>query len=194
MALKQEVQSFHASSRQAWRKWLEENHATKQAVWLVYYKKQTGVPTVTYPEAVDEALCFGWIDSTRRSLGAHQFTQLFAKRKPTGTWSKINKDKVKQLIEAGLMRQAGLDSIAVAKQNGAWNILNDVDALKIPDDLQAAFNNHAGSQAFFDGLSNSARKAILQWLILAKQPETRQRRINEIAELAAQKLKPKQFR
>jgi uncharacterized protein YdeI (YjbR/CyaY-like superfamily) len=120
--------------------------------------------------------------------------QFFCKRKPNSAWSKINKEKVKRLIEEGLMTKAGLETIETAKQNGSWTILDDVEELIIPKDLEKAFNTQAGSKDYFLSLTRSIKKMILQWIVLAKRPETRQKRINEIAELAAQKLKPKQFR
>lgn len=151
------------------------------------------MPTLTWSEAVEEALCFGWIDSLRKSVDDKTFMQFFCKRKPTSVWSKINKGKVQRLIDEGLVAKAGHESIATAKQNGSWVILDHVEELLIPKDLEKGFKSHRGSKAFFMGLSKSAQKAILQWLVLAKRPETRQKRIAEIAELAAQKLKPKQF-
>lgn len=120
--------------------------------------------------------------------------QFFSRRKTTTTWSKVNKEKVQQLIEKGLMTQAGLDSIERAKQNGSWTILDDVEELNIPSDLKNAFKTQKGSNAYFLRLSKSVRKSILQWVVLAKRPETRQKRIIEIAELAVQKQKPKPFR
>lgn len=151
------------------------------------------MPTVTWSEAVDEALCFGWIDRTRNSLDNEAFMRFFCKRKPNSVWSKINKGKVQRLIDEGLITQAGCESIETAKQNGSWTILDDVEELKIPKDLEKEFKTKKGSKDFFLSLSKSVRKSILQWLVLAKRPETRQKRIYEIAELAAQKLKPKQF-
>jgi uncharacterized protein YdeI (YjbR/CyaY-like superfamily) len=142
---------------------------------------------------VDEALCFGWIDSVRKTLDSETFVQFFSKRKPNGTWSRVNKEKIRQLIEAGLMTQAGLESIETAKQNGSWTILDEVEELILPHDLEIEFNTQPGSKDFFLSLSKSVRKAMLQRLVLAKQPETRQKRIREIAELAALKQKPKQF-
>lgn len=187
------IETFSPNSRENWREWLTENHRSKQSIWLVYYKIQANIPTVNYSDAVDEALCFGWIDSTKKSLGDDSFMQFFSKRKPNSGWSKINKVKIQRLIDEGLMTEAGLESIEKAKQNGSWIILNEVEELIIPEDLESAFGVKAGSKDFFLSLSKSVRKAILQWLILAKQKETRQRRITEIAELASQKLKPKQF-
>ena len=187
-------ETFYAASQQDWRKWLMENHESKQSIWLMCYKKNTGMPTIAWTNAVDEALCFGWIDSTRVSVGDDKFIQFFTRRKPTSVWSKINKEKVERLIRDGLMMPAGLKSIDIAKQNGSWTILDTVEALEIPKDLAKALKAHPGSKEYLSGLSKSVRKSILQWVIVAKRPETRQKRIDEIATLAAQQLKPKQFR
>jgi uncharacterized protein YdeI (YjbR/CyaY-like superfamily) len=191
---KKSIETFCPASRQDWRQWLKENHTSKRSVLLIYYKKKANIPTIIYSEAVDEALCFGWIDSTRTSLGDDKFMQFFCKRKPKSVWSKINKEKVQRLIDEGLMTQAGYERIETAKQNGSWTILDDVEKLKIPKDLANEFKGKPGSKNYFMSLSRSVRKSILQWLVLAKRPETRQKRINEIAELASQKMKPKQFR
>lgn len=191
---KPEVEIFCPTSQQDWRRWLQENHQTEQSVWLVQYKKNAGTPSISWSQSVEQALCFGWIDSVRRPLDDKRYIQFFSRRKPNGTWSKVNKEKVDQLIEAGLMTPAGLASITTAKQNGSWTILDEVEALIIPNDLEKAFAMKKGAKDFFVSLSKSARKAILQWLVLAKQQETRQKRIDEIAEGASQKLKPKQFR
>ena len=191
---KRDIETFCPASQQDWREWLKENHYSKQSVWLVYYKKKSNVSSITYSDAVDEALCFGWIDSTRKSLGNEMFMQFFCKRKPGSVWSKINKGKVERLIDSGLMTRAGFDSIETAKRNHSWTILDEVEELIIPEDLTDGFRSKRASQEYFLSLSKSVRKSILQWLVLAKRPETRQKRIAEIAELAAQKLKPKQFR
>ncbi|WP_310589106.1 YdeI/OmpD-associated family protein [Runella aurantiaca] len=152
------------------------------------------MPSITWSEAVDQALCFGWIDSTSKPIDDEKFMQFFCKRKPKSVWSKINKEKVLRLTEAGLMTQAGFESIETAKLNGSWNILDEVEELTIPQDLTDELKMKPVAEEFFLSLSKSVRKSILQWLVLAKRPETRQNRITEIAELAAQKLKPKQFR
>jgi uncharacterized protein YdeI (YjbR/CyaY-like superfamily) len=188
-----EIETFCPTSQADWRQWLQDNHRSKQSVWLVCYKKKANIPTIAWSDAVDEALCFGWIDSVRKTIDDDSFIQFFSRRKPNGTWSKINKEKIKQLIDAQLMTETGYESIEKAKQNGSWTILDDVEELTIPEDLELEFDRHLGSKDFFLSLSKSVRKAILQWLVLAKRPETRQNRINEIAELAAQRRKPKQF-
>lgn len=190
---KKNLETFCPTSRTDWRKWLKKNHQSKQSVWLVCYTKKSNVPTVNWSETVEEALCFGWIDSTRKTIDEFSFMQFFSKRKVQSTWSKINKEKVEQLIESGLMTQAGLDIIETAKQNGSWTILDDVEELKIPKDLEKALKKQTGSKKYFLSLSKTVRKMMLQWLVLAKRSETRQKRISEIVEYAAQKQIPKQF-
>jgi len=194
MKEKEEIATFYPCTQADWREWLQENHLSKQAVWLIYYKKKSKTPSISWSEAVDEALCFGWIDSTAKPIDDEKYMQFFTKRKAKSVWSKINKDKVEKLIATGKMSQAGFESIEIAKENGSWTILDIVEELTIPEDLEDAFQANKGSKDFFMSLSKSVRKAILQWLVLAKQQATRQKRINEIAELAAKKLKPKQFR
>ncbi|MES2456876.1 MAG: YdeI/OmpD-associated family protein [Bacteroidota bacterium] len=186
-----EIEIVYASSPADWRKWLAKNHATKQSVWLVFYNKSSKKESISWSEAVDVALCFGWIDSKKIKIDAETSHQFFSKRKAGGTWSKINKEKIQKLIESDLMTEAGHQSIATAKQNGSWTILDEVEELVIPEDLDAALRNKANSKDFFLGFSKSSKKAILQWIVLAKRPETRQNRITEVAELAQQNLKPK---
>ncbi len=188
------METFIPTSRQDWRQWLEENHHSRYSIWLIYYKKQAKMPTISWSEAVNEALCFGWIDSVQKPIDGEKYRQFFSKRKPNSVWSKINKGKVEQLIAEKKMMEAGYKTIEIAQQNGSWTILDEVEKLIIPEDLNKAFATQTGSKDFFLSLSKSIQKAILQWLVLAKLLETRQKRINEIAELAAQKLKPKQFR
>ena len=191
---KKETETFCPASRQEWRRWLAKNHLSAPSVWLILYKKTAAQPSIPWSEAVEEALCFGWIDSKRKPLDHEKFMQFFCPRKQKGTWSRVNKEKVLQLIEQGLMAEAGLQTIELAKQNGSWTILDEVEELKIPDDLAKEFQARPGAAPFFSALSKSVRKSILQWLVLARRPETRQNRILEIAELAARGLKPKQFR
>ncbi|MBK9257903.1 MAG: YdeI/OmpD-associated family protein [Saprospiraceae bacterium] len=190
---KKEVEIFYPKNKEEWRVWLENNHARLDNVWVVFYKKASGIPTISWSDSVDEALCFGWIDSKKIAIDAEKSHQFFSKRKPKSTWSKINKLKVEQLTAEGLMTHAGLESIEIAKQNGSWTILNDVDALVIPPDLESAFRMYPSSKTFFESLSPSIKKMMLYWIISAKQAETRQKRINEIAEMAGQNQKPKQF-
>jgi len=188
------IEIFCPQNRQEWREWLEKNYDKKQSVWLVYFKKKSKIPTVAYSEAVDEALCFGWIDSKIKSLDEEKFKQLFSKRREKSVWSRVNKEKVKRLIEEGLMRQSGFDVIDKAKENGSWNILDEAEALIIPKDLEDEFLKNPKAKKYFLSLSRSDKRNILQWLILSKKMETRQKRIHEIVDLADQNQKPKQFR
>lgn len=189
-----DVEKYCPTNKQDWRKWLELNHKKKDAIWLIFYKKKSPNYNLSWSESVDEALCFGWIDSTKKSIDNEKYIQYFCKRKPKSNWSKVNKDKVKILAEEGLMKEAGRKSIEIAKENGSWTFLDAVEALVIPEDLKEEFANHEGSMEYFDSLSKSAKKILLYWVVSGKRKETRQKRILEIAENASQKLKPKQFR
>jgi uncharacterized protein YdeI (YjbR/CyaY-like superfamily) len=186
-------ESFCPSSPADWRAWLQAHHETHQGIWLIYHKKHTGVPSLTWSQAVDEALCFGWIDSQAKPIDADRYRQFFCRRKPTSAWSKVNKEKIIRLTAAGLMAPAGHARIEAAKQNGSWTLLDEVEELIIPADLAAALHARPGASSFFASLSKTDKRNMLQWLVLAKRPETRQKRLAEIAELAGQQLKPKQF-
>lgn len=188
-----EAETFYPANQQEWRQWLEENHGSKDAVWVVMHKKASNKLSISWSDAVDVALCYGWIDSVKRSVDSESSIQFFSKRKPKSGWSKINKAKVERLIEDGLMTASGLLCIETAKQNGSWAILDEVEELTIPKDLEQALKDQPGAEPYFLSLSRSVRKAMLQWLVLAKRTETRQNRINEISQLAALKQKPKQF-
>ena len=194
MKMEKNTEIFYPKSRQEWREWLLQNHNTVQSVWLIYYKKKSNIPTVIYSEAVDEALCFGWIDSKSKPIDDEKFMQFFSRRNPKSVWSKVNKAKIERLTNSGLMTAAGFEIIEKAKQNGSWTILDQAEALIVPDDLEAAFQKRPNAKIYFMGLSRSDKRNILQWLTLAKRPETRLNRATEIAELADQNLKPKQFR
>ncbi|GAB3499386.1 YdeI/OmpD-associated family protein [Spirosoma knui] len=189
-----EVEVFYPTSPADWRNWLEKNHLSSQSVWLVFYNRRSGKKSITWSEAVDVALCFGWIDSKKIKIDEETAHQFFSKRKPNSTWSKINKEKVLKLIASGQMTQVGLDVIETAKQNGSWTILDDVEELVIPDDLEEAFKKHEGFKTYFLSLSKTVRKMMLQSLVLARRPETRQKRVDEIAELTGQYLKPRHLR
>ncbi len=192
--INKEIETYCPQSRTDWRQWLEKNHHSKQSVWVVYYTKKSNIPSLSWSEAVDEALCFGWIDSTKKTIDNFSFMQLFSKRKPTSIWSKINKEKIQQLIGSGRMTKAGYESVETAKQNGSWTIFDEIEELIIPKDLEKAFEKHNGSKDYFLSLNKSSRKIILGWIVLAKRPETRQKRIDEVVKSAGQNLKPKNLR
>ena len=191
---KQKVEAFYPETKQHLRKWLQKNHLTKDAVWLIFYKKHTGKPSLAWSDAVDEALCFGWIDSKGETIDKDTFRQYFCKRKPTSTWSKINKQKIETLTAKGLMAEAGFKVIEIAKQNGSWAILDEAEELIVPSELEKAFKNFKDSKGFFISLSKSKKKVLLYWIALAKTDTTRQKRILEIVENASQKQLPKPFR
>ncbi|WP_294673696.1 YdeI family protein [uncultured Fluviicola sp.] len=190
---KKEIPIFYPESRMEWRRWLEENHVEEQAAWVVFYTKASGKPTLTWSEAVDEALCFGWIDSKKIAIDSEKSHQFFSKRKAKSTWSKINKEKIERLINEGLMTRAGLKCVEIAKQNGSWTILDEVEELVVPKDFEAALDQYEGATDYFLGLSKSVKKMMLYWLMSAKRPETRQKRLDELVEHASRKTKPKQF-
>lgn len=179
--------TFCPANHKEWRDWLKRNHKSNRAVWLIFYKKKTNIPSIEWSDAVDQALCFGWIDGKRLSLSDEQFKQLFTKRKPKSTWSRINKAKVERLIESRQMTKAGLEAIEVSKKNGSWNILDDAEDFRVPKDLAAAFKKKSGARKSFSALSPSVRKFLLMKLTFAKRPETREARINEIMALAVKK-------
>ncbi len=189
-----DVEDYCPHDKKDWRKWLELNHNKKDAVWLIFYKKKSPNYNLSWSDAVDEALCFGWIDSTKKTIDTERYIQYFSRRKAKSNWSKINKDKMKTLIEQGLMKEEGYKSIEIAKENGSWTILDEVEALVIPEDLKGELTNYKGSMEYFESLSKSAKKILLYWIVSAKRKDTRQKRILEIAENASKNLKPKQFR
>lgn len=191
---KQEIEEFYPETKQHLRKWFQKNHLAKDAVWLIFYKKHTGKPSVAWTDAVDEALCFGWIDSKGETIDKDTFRQYFCKRKPKSTWSKINKQKIETLAAKGLIVEAGFKVIEIAKQNGSWTILDEAEELTVPPELEKAFEKFANSKAYFLSLSKSKKKVLLYWIALAKTASTKQKRILEIAENASQNQHPKQFR
>lgn len=183
-------ETFYAPDRKAWRAWLEANHRTSAGVWLVYYKVKSGKPSVRYPEAVKEALCFGWIDSKVNSIDTERYMQIFTPRKRNSVWSKLNKQYIVELIEQGLMTEAGLQKIEAAKQDGSWTSLDAVEALNVPTDLEQALALNEAAGRYFESLSNTSKKLILTWIASAKRPETRAKRIEQTINAAAQNKSP----
>ena len=188
------VNSIHPTSRAEWRAWLEQNHTRIEGVWLISYKKAAGTPRFEYDEAVEEALCFGWIDSKPNKLDDARSRLWFAPRKPGTGWSKYNKDRAERMIAAGRMTDAGLVKIDAAKQDGSWSALDAVEALEIPADLEAALAVHEAARGHLDAFPRSVKRGILEWIANAKKPETRAKRIQETAQLAADNLRANQWR
>ncbi len=175
---------FHPLSRQEWRDWLAENHDKLDGIWFVYFKKPAGKPRVGYDEAVEEALCFGWIDSLPRKFDEERSKLLFTPRKPKSVWSKLNKERVERLIKNGSMTEIGLRKIEAAKKDDSWNALNASDNLEIGEDLQKAFSENKAAEVNFNAFTVSVKKAILQWLNSAKREETRKARIEKTISMA----------
>lgn len=183
----------HPLARGAWRAWLIANHETSAGVLLVTWRKATGRPAVTYAEAVEEALCVGWVDSIAGKLDDERSTLWFSKRRPKSGWSRPNKERVERLIAAGLMLPAGLAAIEEAKRRGTWSLLDDVEDLRVPGDLAAALAALPSARANWDAFSRSVRRGILEWIAQATRPGTRARRVEETATLAARNEKANQW-
>ena len=186
--------SVHPLTRAEWRAWLERNHARGEGVWLVTFKKATGEPRVDYDEAVEEALCFGWVDSKPGRLDERRSLLWFSPRKPGSGWSRPNKERVERLIEEGLMAPAGLAVVHAAKEDGSWTALDAVEALEVPADLAAALAASGDAAKHFDGFPRSAKRGILEWISTAKKPETRANRVAETARLAAENVRANQWK
>jgi uncharacterized protein YdeI (YjbR/CyaY-like superfamily) len=176
---------YHAETRAQWRAWLESNHDSAPGVWLCSWKPATGKPACPYPEVVEEAICFGWIDSTVNTLDDDRGLQLITPRKPKGTWTRLNRQRVAEMEAAGLMTDAGRRAVEVARQNGWWTIYDPVEDLAEPHDLAAALDENAPARMAWDGFPPSARKAMLWWVISATKDDTRARRVETIVAKAA---------
>lgn len=186
--------SVQLKSRADWRKWLRKNHTQKEGVWAVTYKKGSDNPHVSYEDLVEEALCFGWIDSKGNKLDDERSMLWMAPRKRGSNWSRLNKTRVEKLLAAGLMESAGLEKIEAAKKDGSWTALDQVEALEIPSDLETALAANEAAQKYFTEFPRSTKRAILEWILNARRPETRARRIAETVELAAKNIRANQWR
>ena len=176
---------YHAESRAQWRAWLEANHDTAPGVWLCSWRSVTGRPRCPYPDVVEEAICFGWIDSTANRLDDDRGMQLLTPRKPKSTWTRLNRQRVADMEAAGLMTEAGRRAVDIAKGNGWWTILDPVEDLAEPDDLSAALDADPTARLRVGRVPPSARKAMLWWVISAVRQDTRERRIDTIVAKAA---------
>jgi uncharacterized protein YdeI (YjbR/CyaY-like superfamily) len=188
------IPAVQAADRAEWRCWLEAHHRTETSVWLIIHRKNGDIPSVPYPEAVDEALCFGWIDSVPNKRDAGSYYQFFSKRNPASNWSRVNKEKVARLTEQGLMREAGLEMVELAKRTGTWTALDEVDSLTVPPDMQEGLDANPAAAAHWAGFPPSARRGILEWILNAKKPETRRKRIKETVALAERNIRANQYR
>ena len=178
-------------NRQEWRIWLEKNHDKEPQLWLVFYKVKVNKQSIKYEEAVEEALCFGWIDSTVKRIDDEKHMQKYTPRKPNSNWSALNKKRVAKLIKAGLMAKPGLRAIEAAKDNGSWNKLDSVDVrLETPKILADALKKNQKANKAFDELTPSRKKQFLWWIVSAKREETRTKRIKETLRLLVENKRP----
>lgn len=182
-------EKVYVNSRTEWRNWLTENYEQTDGIWLVTYKKHVPDKYVTYDEIVEEALCFGWVDSLPRKLDADRSMLYISPRRKGSPWSRLNKTRVAKLTEAGLMTSAGQALIDQAQEDGTWTIYDAAEDLIIPDDLQAALDANPTAKEHFEAFSDSSKKGILWWIISAKRDATRQKRIKETVDLAEQNIK-----
>lgn len=186
--------STHPKTRAQWRAWLQQNHERVEGVWLVTYKKATGKLRLDYAEAVEEALCFGWVDSKPGKLDAERSVLWFAPRKSGSRWSGPNKERVERMTAAGLMAPAGLAKVEAAKRDGTWSALDAVEALEVPPDLARALAQRAPAGENFGAFPRSVKRSILEWIVAAKRAETRAKRVEETARLAAENKRANQWR
>jgi len=172
-----QLREIHPKTRAGWRSWLEKNHAKCDGVWLIFYRTSTGRRRLSWEDAVREALCFGWIDSKVQPIDDERYKQIFTPRNPRSVWSKINKQYIAELTASGLMTDAGLRAVDVANKNGAWSLLEPIDALTVPADLESALRGSKPAREAYEALSNSAKRAVLYSLYSAKREETRAKRL-----------------
>jgi uncharacterized protein YdeI (YjbR/CyaY-like superfamily) len=172
------------ASREQWRGWLEAHSASAAEVWLVIPHARSGRQGISHREAIEEALCFGWIDSLARRHDDSSWRQRFSPRRPTAAWSKVNRELVQQLTAQGRMTQAGQDAVDLAKRTGTWSMLADAQDGVVPDDLRAALDTDPAAAAGFAALSPSARRAALESIARAVRPQTRHQRIAAIVSKA----------
>ena len=183
------LKELYFKNHEEWRVWLHENHIISKGVYLVFFKVNSPEDSMRWEEAVKVALCYGWIDSTVKNVGGDKRIQYFCPRKEKSVWSKLNKTYIKHLINDGLLHESGYKSIEIAKTNGSWTALDDVENLIIPTDLQEAFHQNKNAYNNYKDFSKTYQKSYLYWLNQAKRDDTRSKRIQEIIQLCQQNIK-----
>lgn len=186
MAASDEWDYVLVESRAELREWLAANHETVPGIWLVTWKKTSGKPRVPYDDIVEECLCFGWVDSRTRKVDDEKSALMLTPRKESSRWSRPNKERIERLTAAGSMTPAGQRLVDVAKRTGTWTALDDVENLVEPDDLAAALDAVPTARENWDAFSRSAKRGILEWILTAKRPATREKRIAETVSEAAE--------
>jgi len=189
MSALDDAQLVHADDRATWRAWLEANHATSSGAWLVTWRRRSGRLGLDYEAAIEEALCFGWVDSTAGRVDDDRGKLYFAPRKPRSGWAATNKARIERLLAEGRMAPAGIAAIERAKANGSWEVLDSAERLVVPADLAAALDARPPAAANFAGFPPSARKQVLAWVALAMRPETRADRIRRVVDAAERNVR-----
>ena len=179
------AERLHYERIEQWREWLREHHTRERGVWLVSWKPRTGKPAIPYEDAVCEALCCGWIDSTYRSIDDERGMLWWSPRRKGSLWAASNKERVARLEAAGRMTDAGRAAIERAKSDGSWSLLEPVEALDVPEDLDRALDERPGARERWDASTPTVRRAFLLWVATAKRPATRERRVADVADLTA---------
>lgn len=194
--MNQDEETIFFDSPFAFYKWLEEHHESKQEQWVGYYKKHTGKPSMTWPESVDQALCFGWIDGLRRSVDEDRYRIRFTPRKATSIWSDVNVKRYAELLKEKRIQPAGKAAYARKKSNksGVYSFEQDPESLRLPVQYEVVFQENKSAWTFYKSLSPSALKASIWWVISAKQEATRQRRLAEFIQCCAEGRKIKHLR
>lgn len=181
---------IHFGTQQEWEDWLAQNHAEAKGVWLQFAKKDSGIPSINYQQAVEGALCYGWIDGQSKSFDDSYWLQRFTPRKPKSNWSRINREKVDALAAAGRMQPAGLKQVELAKADGRWEAAYDSPSkMNVPEDFQAELDKNPAAQEFFNTLNSANRYAVLYRIQTAKKPATRAERIRKLVEMLARNEK-----
>jgi uncharacterized protein YdeI (YjbR/CyaY-like superfamily) len=188
-ALKDGVATYYAKNASDWRNWLAQNHDKVEKLWLIIYKKGAAIKSVTYNEAVDEALCFGWIDSKPNKKDDESYYVYFSQRNVKSNWSAVNKNKVAALLKANKMAPAGLAMVALAKKMGTWNALDKVSNLELPEALKVLLDKNTIAKDYWEKFAPSAKRGILEWINTAKTEATFLKRITETVTLATENIK-----
>ncbi|MEJ7837811.1 MAG: YdeI/OmpD-associated family protein [Thermomicrobiales bacterium] len=178
-----------AATIHEWRDWLDREGPSAQAVWLVLFHTSSSRPSIRYAESIEQCLCFGWVDSKSIRRDEESAYLRFTPRKRTSTWSKVNRQRVQEMTEKGLMTPRGQAMIDYAKENNLWEVLTDAESDQIPEDLQLLFDRNPMALQHFEVFPPSSRRLILEWIAKAKRPDTRQRRIEQTVELAEQNVR-----
>ena len=180
------MKQVYVKSRSQWREWLTQHHDKSDGVWLVFYKKHTGKPSLAYDEAVEEALCFGWIDSIIKRIDDDRYARKLTPRKPDSLWSELNKKRIARLQKQGLMMEAGMAKVKEAKASGQWNRPDRPQlSFDIPEELASELAKNRKAREFFDRLAPSYQRQYIGWIAVAKRQETKERRLKEAIALLA---------